>query len=518
MNKRLNVKMGQLNEQTHDRLNYIRNCGYNVVHVWESDFRSKHANFIKQCEVVGPLAPRDAFYGGRTNCSRLKYDVKPHEQIKYYDFCSLYPFILKYGKFPTHDPEIITSNFDDIRSYYGLVKCTILPPCNLYMPVLPTRLKNNKLVFALCNMCADNCAQTPCSHTEEERALLGTWTTPEVVKALDMGYVIKELHEVWHFPQSSQYDPATHSGGLFSEYINKFFKLKLQYSGWPEGCVTDTQKLAYLDSVLEHEGVSVDINDVEVNPGRRALAKLMLNSFWGKFGQKPNLSKKVVVKTREEFLHYITDDKLIVESSIELSDETLLLTYKLKDDFVEGSCASNVVIAAFTTAQARLKLYDLIYKLGDRVCYFDTDSVFWVDRHSPSDFTPPLGNFLGDVTSELPPGRHITSFISGGPKNYAYQLDDYDSTGMKTKVVIKGISMRFSNSTVATFPNIANKITKYVETGDSTPETFYKTDAHFHRASNFNVYMMSQNKQYRILYDKRVITDNYNTVPYGYKL
>ena len=89
---------------------------------------------------------------------------------------------------------------------------------------------------------------------------------------------------------------------------------------------------------------------------------------------------------------------------------------------------------------------------------------------------------------------------------------------MKTKVVIKGISMRFSNSKVATFPNIANKITKYVETGDSTPETFYKTYSHFHRASNFNVYMMSQNKQYCILYDKCVITDNYNTVPYGYKL
>ena len=518
VNKTLSMTMAQLNEKTFDRLRYIESQGYNVVSMWESDFKKSASDFVKTCEVIAPLKPRDAFFGGRTNGIRLKYTVKPNEQVKYYDFCSLYPYIIKYGKFPTNTPQIITENFADVQSYYGLIKCKILPPKDLYMPVLPSRLKGGKLVFSLCNNCADNCQQTPCEHTDEERALTGTWTSPEIEKALEVGYTMVQIYEVWHFEDSSQYDPVSHSGGLFDEYIDKFFKLKLQHSGWPDGCETDAQQDDYIDSIFEREGIHLDKSKIEYNAGLRALAKLMLNSFWGKFGQKPNMSKKVIVKTRQDYLKYLTDDKLVVESVVELSDDALIITYKLKDDFVEGSGSSNVVIAAFTTAQARLKLYDLISKLGDRVCYFDTDSVFWIDRHDPSEYTPPLGNFLGDLTSELPPGRHITAFACGGPKNYTYVMDDFDKNGMRSKCVVKGISMKFSNCKVVTFDKINEKVTEYVETGKSTPEIFYKTDSHFYRASNFKIYMRDLVKSYKILYDKRVIVKDYNTVPYGYSV
>ena len=167
---------------------------------------------------------------------------------------------------------------------------------------------------------------------------------------------------------------------------------------------------------------------------------------------------------------------------------------------------------------ARLKLYDLISALGDRVCYFDTDSVFWIDRNVTSDYIPPLGNFLGDLTSELPPGRHITAFTCGGPKNYGYVMNDFDKTGKISKCVIKGISMKFSNCRVVTFDKMSSKVNEYVETGKSTPETFYKTDSHFYRAPDFKIYMRDLVKSYKIEYDKRIIIDNYNTVPYGYNL
>ena len=517
-NKTLNITMGELNEITMVRLKTIKDMGYNVVTMWETDFKESAPEFIKSCEVIGPLKPRDAFYGGRTNGIRLKCNVKNDEKIKYYDFCSLYPDIVKNGKFPTNDPEIITSNFKNITEYYGLVKCSILPPTDLYMPVLPTRLKNGKLVFALCNSCADLCQKTTCEHSPSERALVGTWTTPEIEKALEVGYEVCEIYEVWHFPESSQYDPASRSGGLFTEYIDKFFKLKLQYSGWPDGCVSESEKDAYIENIFAHEGIELEKENVQFNSGLRALAKLMLNSFWGKFGQKPNMSKKVIVKSRQEYLKYITDDKLIVESDVAINDDTLMITYRQKDEFVDGGAASNVIIAAFTTAQARLKLYDLISKLGDRVCYFDTDSVFWIDRNDPNEFTPPLGNFLGDLTSELPPGRHIVSFACGGPKNYAYVLDDFDRNGMRSKCVIKGISMKFSNCKIVTFDKMSEKITHYVETGNSTPETFYKTDSHFYRSPTLRIYMRDLVKSYKIMYDKRVIVDDFNTVPYGYKL
>ena len=486
--------------------------------MWESDFLEVAPDFIKHCVLVGPLKPRDAFFGGRTNGIRLKYDVKEGEDIKYYDFCSLYPFIIKYGKFPIHHPEIITDNFEDISKYYGLIKCKVLPPSDLYMPVLPTRLTNNKLVFALCNTCANNFLKTSCTHTPEERALTGTWVSPELDKARELGYKIIEVYEVWHFPEFSQYDPTTCTGGLFTKYINKFFKLKLQYSGWPHDIDEDDEvaKDAYIDTILQHEGIQLDKCDIVFNSGLRALAKLMLNSFWGKFGQKPNLSQKAVVRSREAFLKLLCDDTLEVESVVELTDDVLIVTYKKKDAFIESSNATNVVIAAFTTAQARLKLYDLLSKLGDRVCYFDTDSVFFIDRHNDDDYIPPLGNFLGDLTSELPPGRSIAKFACGGPKNYCYALDNYDESGNMSKCVIKGISMKFSNCEIVTFDKMSSKIEEYVKTGDSTPEVFYKTDSHFFRAPDLKIYMRDLTKHYKISYDKRIIIDNYNTVPYGY--
>ena len=243
----------------------------------------------------------------------------------------------------------------------------------------------------------------------------------------------------------------------------------------------------------------------------------MLNSFWGKFGQKPNLSKKALVKTRQEFLKLLTNDTLVIENYVEIPGENIIVTYKLKEDFVESSGASNVVIAAFTTAQARLTLYDLISKLGDRVCYFDTDSVFFINRPDSDDFTPPLGNFLGDLTSELPPGRHIESFACGGPKNYTYKLNDFDSNGNLTKCVVKGVTMKFSNSKTVTFDKISDKITNYVENGDSTPEQFYKTSTFFHKTPDFKIFMKDFTKNYKIGYDKRVVQDDYNTVPYGYR-
>ena len=81
-------------------------------------------------------------------------------------------------------PRIITENFDeDISSYFGLIKCTVLPPRGLFHPVLPYRTQD-KLMFPLCRTCADVCNQTSYTHTEHERAIIGTWCSVELEKAL----------------------------------------------------------------------------------------------------------------------------------------------------------------------------------------------------------------------------------------------------------------------------------------------------------------------------------------------
>ena len=49
--------------------------------------------------------------------------------------------------------------------------------------------------------------QTPCQHNDEERSLTGTWVTDELKKALERGYVVQHIYEVWYFDETEQYDP-----------------------------------------------------------------------------------------------------------------------------------------------------------------------------------------------------------------------------------------------------------------------------------------------------------------------
>ena len=130
-------------------------------------------------------------------------------------------------------------------------------------------------MFPLCKTCTDTLNQNPCTHSEQERAILGTWCHVELMKAIEKGYQILKIHEVWHFP--------VHTDELFKEYVNKFLKIKQEASGYPKDCVTDEQKQQYIDEYYEHEGIRLDPNKIEYNPGLRSLAKLMLNSLWGMY-------------------------------------------------------------------------------------------------------------------------------------------------------------------------------------------------------------------------------------------
>lgn len=83
--------------------------------------------------------------------------------------------------------------------------------------------------------------------------------------------------------------------------------------------------------------------------------------------------------------------------------------------------------------------------LGERVVYFDTDSVIFVSKSG--DKEPEVGSFLGQLTSELDPDEYITEFVSGGPNNYAYR-----TTKGKKVCKIRGFSLNYDNSKNLTLP------------------------------------------------------------------
>jgi hypothetical protein len=95
----------------------------------------------------------------------------------------------------------------------------------------------------------------------------------------------------------------------------------------------------------------------------RALAKLMLNSFWGKFAQRPNMAKTEQIRDAQVYNEYLTSDEINVLDANLVSDDMIEIQYEYTN------AKTNVVIAAFTTAYARLKLYEVLDMLQERVLY-----------------------------------------------------------------------------------------------------------------------------------------------------
>ena len=415
----------ELYQATQRKTDLLKQAGYNVVEKWECDFRKE----LKQNEAlqeniekmsrVSPLNPKDGFYGGRTGMAKCHYQAEDNEKILYEDFTSLYPTINKYGTYPIEHPHIIVNPVNqNIQDYFGIAKVDVLAPEKLLHPVLPVKI-NEKLLFPLCVKCAEDQAERPwyertnlCPHSDEERMMTGTWCTPEIQKAVEKGYKIQKMHEVWHFPKEQRTE------GLFAPYVNTWLKHKTEASGWPSGVETEEQKAEYVKQYEEHEGIKLHPSRIEKNPGRKQVAKLMLKGFWGKFGENEHRVQTQWIQDEDTWQKIVQDDSIIVKD-VRIFNEDVMEVSTLKyEDACQSSGKINIFIACFTTALARLKLYAELEKLNEQVLYYDTDSVIYSCKEG--EIKIPTGIFLGEMTDELE-GDGITVFGSAGPKSYCYR-------------------------------------------------------------------------------------------------
>ena len=249
----------------------------------------------------------------------------------------------------------------DISTYFGVDKAKILPPTRLYHLVLPY-ISNDKLMFPLCRTCADTENQNDCSCNDEKRTTTGTWCNPEIELACSMGYEIVKIYEVYHFEESSMYDRSACKGGLFADYVNLFLKLKQEASGFPRECQNEQQKLDYIAKYALNEGIQLDYDAIKRNPGLRSLAKICLNSFGGKFGQRLNMKQSSFLYEHEadKFFHLLTDTRKEVRDFHVISDRIIQMEYLDNWSFLPIDFKANVLLASFTTCWSRIKLYELL--------------------------------------------------------------------------------------------------------------------------------------------------------------
>ncbi|KAK0409017.1 hypothetical protein QR680_004295 [Steinernema hermaphroditum] len=409
----LNGKTHKQNyEATMKKEQTLKRMGYEVITIWGCDIDKEVkedrktgsengiAAFFKEFHnLTGSLEIRDAFFGGHTEVFRVLAQKIDGFVIRYLDICSLYPFVNRSKSYPIGAPITISENFKEFREgedipYKGIIRCSVDPPPNLRFPVLPYR-QNDRLFFTLCRKCSHMENKEKCEHSTEERRLHGTWTHFELNHAIARGYKIHHVVEVLHWDEWT-----AEEGSLFKDYIDTYLKVKQEASGYPRWVQTDEDKLKYIDDYFNAMGIRLDPSKISKNEGLRWIAKLALNSFWGKLGQRADLTQTEYVKDRADLWKLVT------------THGQRIVSMQMYGEFV---CAVRFQLEDYART--------LLEKIGANAIYSDTDSIIFYD---PVD-SPllPTGSNLGDLTDELD-GGEIVEIVCAGPKAYAFKWIDSD--------------------------------------------------------------------------------------------
>jgi hypothetical protein len=517
-NPRCGSTMRTLNDQYISRRSIICGNGYKYTEVWEHEYDSDVKTDVSLKEIITrldlqePLKPRECLYGGRVEPFRLftEVDEALEELIKYLDVNSLYPFVQRFFTFPEGHPDVLLSPpAVEFHNWFGLIKLRITPPSDLWLPVLPLRL-NGKLYFTLCYTCTITTNTGKCEHNYKMRGWVGSYPTPEVKLAVEKGYTIDKVYEVWNWDENSR------TNDLFTSYINSFLKLKLMGSGFPRVDMSDDEKSEFARELSEREGIEIDMHEIEDNPGIRALGKQVVNSLWGKICQNTDKSKTVYITEPSEYFGLLIEDKYNVQDVRKVNDNMIEVTYTTPAELTQPHAFVNHAVASFVTSYARLHLYSFMEKLGENLLYADTDSVVFITGPGMPDL--PTGPCLGEMSCEIYSTHKvhdsIKSFVTVGPKSYGYQLKDNPNIQC---VKCKGITLNYNTCKQINMDYMVKLVTCDGARHDRTVVS-YENQMKRNR-KKVKIESVNMTKSFGFTFDKRLVdAETYRTTPIGYKV
>ena len=412
-------------------------------------------------------------------------------------------------------PAVIHEHFDDYindqsdafkKEVFGFVKCKVLPPKQLMFPILPMRY-SGRLEFVLCGTCGESNAKDFCQHDDSQRCLIGTFATPELSDALANGYRVQEVYEILHWD--------TISDDLFRPFVNKWIKTKTESSGYPEWVCCEDDKATYISNYLHETGIMLETDLIQKDPIRRNIAKIMLNSFYGKFAQRSNLETTEIVRTYAKMWELANDPQKVITGLVDVGPNTMLVNWKLLHDDEARQGNVNVAIASFVTSYARRELWRKINEIESVspgcVHYFDTDSIFYVAHEGmPLLKTGPL---LGDLTREISEQEEVKTAVFLGPKNYAYVVRNKISGTERTILKVKGITLNAKALDILNVKTLMEMAQHYCFEG--VTDELKIEQMRIKSTPNQRVTNQRLLKVYRAMSEKRIIRGN-ETFPKGY--
>ena len=357
-----------------------------AMRIYKSQFMPKNTIY----QLLGNIESniRQSYTGGAVDVyiphnriTTLFSDIKDiFKKLYVYDVNSLYPFIMANTPMPIGKPTYFEGDIRSLEaSAFGYFYCKITSPEYLENPILQRKIITSEGIRTI--------------------AGLGSWEgwifSGEMDNAMKLGYTF-EILKGYQFEK----------GYIFKDYVLKMYNLRMEYA--------------------------------KTHP-MNLIAKLLMNSLYGKFGMKLDTTRIEMFDTSNEMENSIFNELL------EVSGETLqdfiqidshfitvrksILSYKYneEDDMFHGLDV-NIAIASAITAGARMWMSVFKNNPLFNLFYSDTDSVV-VDKQLPEFM---VGKELGQLKLE----HVVTKAVFLAPK--VYGLVDVDGSEIiKVKGVVK---------------------------------------------------------------------------------
>ena len=404
---------------------------YNICfhYIYECQFNQQPLPTDYEKELSNIILDREMFRGGRTEVFSPYARSTDTTVVQHHDVTSMYPYICANKMLPFGFPKIFygsTCKHERLQrgDYFGYVRCLVIPPSNCVLGLLPS-IVNNKLQFDL-------------------RPKLGVWFTEELYLAMEKGYVVDEIYEVFHFDENNR------STDYFRGYMSFFLRLKQEAEGWVKAGASsenpsDEEKEKVRQELYIQNGhmAKMVVANVRKNPVKRALAKLNLNCLWGKLAQDSYKDSKKMVFNYDDWMQDIILNPMIDQASLKyrmMVGSSYMCYYSLQNEFAKENARVNIWMASAVTAWARTILHERMFEVGpENVLYCDTDSVVFVKKRD--DMTEYTARGLGNWTDETEEGDEIEQFLALAPKCYM-KIERNNPTG---SMKAKGVRMTVTN-------------------------------------------------------------------------
>jgi hypothetical protein len=271
-------------------------------------------------------------------------------------------------------------------------------------------------------------------------------STPEVNYLRSLGYTIR-VHHGYVF---------SNAGKIFEEFVDTLYEIR------------ERSKKDSVDNTI---------------------AKLLLNSCYGRFGLN-HRKEQLVFDEGQTGLKFPGGEEMII--NVDGKD------FRLMTKGVEIETFSNVAIASYVTAHARIHMHRQLEACGNDVYYTDTDSIFTTR-------TLPTGSGLGELKLEY----ECSSACFLLPKTYV--AEGVEGKDFEKKIVMKGFDKKkISGFTYDDFFQCLQGDLKRLRITQEPKFATFKTAV---RMGKIVTMTKAGHRQIQSQYDKRIVLKDWTTKP-----